>query len=128
MDALRVRAQDINLDFQDLTAANNGGNKVYIRGSRVWRDAGIPYLTDVNVNVFAGGSLRLEPGVEMAFANNTRLDVAGRLESLGLPGEPITLTAQSPLPGAWNGVWVFNPTNGPLAQLPAGLAALTRAN
>lgn len=120
MDAMRVRAQDTDLDFRDLTAANNGGNQVRIRqadfqGSRVWRDAGIPYLTDVNVNVNAGASLLLEPGVQIAFANNTRLDVAGRLESLGLASQPITLTAQFPVQGAWNGVWIVSLTNGPLA-------------
>lgn len=66
-----------------------------------------PYTVFSDVTVIAGGALYIEPGVEILFAPDTVLKIAGGdLLAYGQAGKPVRFTPKTAgsEPGAWQGV------------------------
>jgi PKD repeat protein len=82
-----------------LTAATTvpGGNV-----SGTWDMAGSPYLVNGNITVPAGGTLTIEPGVQVIFQSWYSLTVNGTLNADGTASDPILFTAATS-PG-WLGI------------------------
>jgi uncharacterized repeat protein (TIGR01451 family) len=79
-----------------------------IVGLETWDQAGSPYVVTETVEIQAGGTLIIEPGVEVYFDAGTGIWVAGdgQLLAEGADAEQILFTshAGSPAPGDWNGI------------------------
>ena len=61
-----------------------------------WTAAGSPHVITYTPTVVAGATLRLEPCAEVRIEAGHGLLVAGRLEAIGSPEQPITLAALDP--------------------------------
>lgn len=80
-----------------------------IRGCPTWTVAGSPHVVQGKVTVQSGGSLTIEPGVEVRFASNYNISIggtsagsAGALTAIGTPGSPITFrTDGTSAVGTW---------------------------
>lgn len=79
-----------------------------ITSDTTWTQSGSPYQVQAIVTVHPGVTLTIEPGVQITFANNTRLNVNGTLVAEGRPDSKILFTAANPTPGAWQGVWIYD--------------------
>jgi hypothetical protein len=84
-----------------------------ITSDTTWTQSGSPYQVQTIVTVHPGVTLTIEPGVQVTFADNTRLNVNGTLVAEGRPDSQILFTAANPTPGAWQGVWVYGPSGQP---------------
>ncbi len=62
---------------------------------------GLPYIVDGIEFNDGGDVLKIDPGNTLEFTSNGWLNIRGRLDALGTPTEPITMTAQTKTPGAW---------------------------
>ena len=71
-----------------------------------WTVANSPYLVVASLDVWAGVTLRIEPGVTVKFAPNTLLQVNGELIARGTAARPVifTSTEATPRPGNWRGI------------------------
>lgn len=63
-----------------------------------WTAAMSPIILDGNVVIPAGGTVLLEPGVEVRAMQNSRLNLGGTLITNGTPEENVTFTAPSVFP------------------------------
>lgn len=79
-----------------------------------WTTAGNPYEVTGPVNVLAGVTLMVQPGVEVRFNNSTGLTVHGRLLATGTAAAPIVFTGASATPGAWRGIQIIGTADAPL--------------
>ena len=70
-----------------------------------WKSLNAPYLINGYYKV-SGGTLRLDPGVEMAFDEGAWFVVEGNgtLQSLGTAAEPVIFRGQRAQPGYWDGI------------------------
>jgi len=80
-----------------------------IRHSRSWAALSVPTLLDNGEVVIAGndsGHLTLEPGVELRFAENSRLVVptGAALTAIGTADAPIVLAGDIEAAGSWMGI------------------------
>lgn len=75
-----------------------------ISGDFIWMDT---IRVNGNVTVEASADLAVEPGTYVSIAEACSLRVAGDLNAVGSPGEPIRFVpaAQSPEPGDWAGIY-----------------------
>lgn len=83
-----------------------------------WTRGSSPYIVqDPGVTVETGGTLIIEPGVEVRFEPDTTLEVYGELVAVGTMTRPITFTsnAASPAPGDWWGIAIDYEGAGQLA-------------
>jgi hypothetical protein len=78
-----------------------------ITSNTTWTLSGSPYQVQIIVTVYPGVTLTIEPGVQIIFADNTRLNVNGTLVAEGRLDSQILFTAANPIPGAWQGVWIY---------------------
>lgn len=71
-----------------------------------WTPANSPYLVTASVEVWEGVTLRIEPGVTVRFAANTRLQVNGQLIVRGTAQQPVVFTsaASQPAKGDWGDI------------------------
>ena len=112
---ISVGANDVSTLGANLDVLGNAMDRIYVRGSTVnrsnaaWTNYGVPYFLSAGVFVRGGATMSLEPGTEMRFGPNQRLQVS----TGGATGEPATLNAsgtpEAPIrfvaDGApWNGV------------------------
>lgn len=123
-NAIQLNQPNRDILMSGLSASGNGVNAVFIAGSttmngrRRWTSTGIPYVIDAPVTLVAGDALTLEPGSELQFTANGRLDILGEFNAIGLPNAPITLTGHIRAPGAWAGLTIQGAVVGQaLAQL-----------
>jgi hypothetical protein len=83
-------------------------NAVPITTSATWRDLGVPLVLDGGINptflVNEGGSLTLQPGVQLRFTAGMGLTVnRGALSAVGTATNPIRMEGEGP----WRGINVF---------------------
>lgn len=72
-----------------------------------WAVTEWPYVVTATLSIEAGGSLTIDPGVEVRFQAGTALHVVdGPLLALGDPAQPVSFTADTLAPGRgfWGGV------------------------
>ena len=66
-------------------------------------------------------SLTIDPGVTVAFANGTGIDVrSGSLTANGTSADPIVFTSRTGNPGAWGGIYVASSATASLAHCTIG--------
>jgi hypothetical protein len=77
-----------------------------------WTLASSPYTVcnTFSVTVPQGGSLTIEPGVEVRFDPGAELYVYGQLTAAGAPTLPIKFTGSTLTPGSWNGLQFYGTT------------------
>jgi hypothetical protein len=77
-----------------------------------WTLANSPYsvCNTFSVTVPQGGTLTIEPGVEVRFDAGAELYVYGQLSASGAPTLPITFTGSTATPGSWNGLQFYGTT------------------
>lgn len=81
------------------------GTVVSGNATGVWNLSGSPYWVEGNLLVPSGGSLVIEPGVEVRFRGPYRFLVNGALHASGAPQNWIVFTWDSPVPGnEWRGL------------------------
>jgi hypothetical protein len=93
-------------------AQTNVSGGIYV--NTTWTLAGSPYIVVDTVVVFPGVTLTIDPGVEVRFDNNKRLEIRqGTLIAQGTIIDSITFTSNSPTPspGIWDRVWVNGGTS-----------------
>jgi len=78
----------------------------------VWTPSNSPYLITKNFIVHPNDTLRIEPGVEVRFEENIKLDLRGTLIAMGSVSDSITFTSTSPTPGSWYGIDIKNNLGG----------------
>ncbi|HEY6119988.1 MAG TPA: Calx-beta domain-containing protein [Pyrinomonadaceae bacterium] len=122
-NAIQLNQPPSDILMSGLSASGNGVNAVFIAGGttmndrRQWSFPGIPYVVDAPVTVVGGGALSIEPGSELQFTTNGRMDVHGELKAIGTGNAPITLTGQTKTPGSWTGLSVAGVVDETIAQL-----------
>ncbi len=124
-NAIELVTPATDILLSNLSASGNGTNAVYlyaqgwnVTGQRHWTNPGIPYLIDYLPTNQPGDKLTIDPGSELRFTSNSGLVIGGQLKTIGLPGQPITFTAQTPAPGGWRGIVIDGGTgSNAVAQL-----------
>jgi hypothetical protein len=99
----------LNPQLARLTVSGNGVNAIALgsgtmTGEHRWENAGADYLLTGVQTVGAGATLTIEPGVQVAFAQNAGLTVRGTLQAIGGKTQPITFTGTTKQPGWWSGI------------------------
>ena len=88
--------------------------------SGTWTLAGSPYIVQTVINVPAGQSLTIQPGVNVKFQPATKLTIDGELVASGTSGQPIVFEAtdtnswsdESTTVGGWGGIHYMQYTGG----------------
>ena len=75
--------------------------------STSWTQAGSPYVVTQNINVLAGATLTIDPGVIVRFNSQTGMSVLGRLLAEGNSPNPILITGSQAIPGSWEGIGIY---------------------
>jgi hypothetical protein len=124
LSAVQIDAPLTDLLLSDLSATSNGIDGVhisnvstYMRGQRHWTNPGIPYVIDDQLINEPGDALTIDPGSDLQFVSNTGLNIGGQLKAIGLPDQPITMTARTPTPGGWHGLVIDGGSLNAAAQL-----------
>ena len=114
---ISIGSNDLSTLGPNLDLVGNGDDRFFIRGSWVsravsnWSNYGIPFYATAGLVVRDGATLSLQPGTEIRFAPNTRLQVAvpaagseaGGLVASGTPSAPIRMLADA---GVWGGIFI----------------------
>ena len=88
-------------------------------GDTTWTLAGSPYYVVGDVNVSAGASLAIEPGVQVLFEGYHTLAVFGNLTAVGTPSAPIRFASNASVPftGDWRGIRVQPGANATISHV-----------
>jgi hypothetical protein len=114
---LSVGSDDVSTLGSDLDMTGNDVDRVFVRGSTVarqtstWNQYGIPFFLSAGLQVRDGATLTFQPGTELRFADNTRIQVSlgssgnvlGTLVAVGTPESPIRMVPDA---NTWNGVFI----------------------
>jgi hypothetical protein len=114
---ISIGSDDLSTLGPNLDLLGNGDDRLFIRGSQVsratsaWTNYGIPFYATAGLGVRDGAVLSLEPGSELRFAPNTRLQVAvpaagsepGGLVASGTADAPIRMVPDT---ASWNGIFI----------------------
>gem|GEM_PF-3328602 len=84
-----------------------------------WTLDASPYCVSSSVVVSGGITLTVQPGVEVRFATNTRLQVDGALIAQGTSAAPIKFTSSSPSPAAGSWLQILYSNSATPSQLDA---------
>jgi len=85
-------------------------SQTHIPGGNVngtWTSANSPYIIDGDIEVNAASTLTIDPGVEVTFSDNYRLDVYGQLLAIGTETDSIFFYHVNPL-YYWDGLDFVN--------------------
>jgi RHS repeat-associated protein len=87
-----------------------------ITTNTTWTAAGSPYVLQKGISVKTGATLKVEPGVTVAFAGQYRLGIEGSIKALGTSSNPITFTSTAALsgsgaPGQYGGINIWSGTS-----------------
>ena len=105
--------------------ANNGADSIEIIGESVttvtdfavrrWKNDGVPYVvrSDIKIlfrNSYDASTLFIDPGVTVRFDPATGLTIwsEGPMGVLDARGVIFTSNAQTPIPGDWDGIYIYN--------------------
>lgn len=110
-----------HLHAQSLPSADGGATSAetntvvnaHILTDTVWTLAGSPYQVTTDIQVFPEATLTVEPGVVVQFAQQTMLDVRGKILATGTHSQTILFTGSTPQPGWWDGIHVSGATDAP---------------
>ena len=124
---LRVHADDVSELFSSNTISNlNTDSYLEVSGGTITRDATWPsniqyhILGNITVQGIDGAdeitTLTIEPGAELRFNQNVRLNIGstsgepGALSAVGTADEPIIFTCnqETPAPGDWYGIYLYD--------------------
>lgn len=85
--------EHFSFSFVDNIIANEeyAGVAVYGAGPNVWKDIGIPYIADFEIEIPTGKSVTIEPGVLVKAASGIK--VAGELIVVGSSTNPVIFTS-----------------------------------
>jgi hypothetical protein len=74
-----------------------------------WVVISSPYVVcnSLTASIAQGVTLTIEPGVEVQFQPNARLNVNGTLIAVGTSNAPITFTGVVTTPGSWQGLGIY---------------------
>src|SRR5262249_45093352 len=75
-----------------------------LAGNITWGLAGTPYRLTGNVQVAAGATLTIDPGVVVEADNNWSLEVAGTIRAIGTAAQPITFRKTAASVAGWLGI------------------------
>jgi len=114
---ISIGSDDVSTLGASLDMLDNGVDRVFVRGSAVtrpassWTNYGVPFYLSAGLVVRGGATMSLEPGTELRFAGNTRIQVSvgssgndlATLVASGTPQAPIRMVADA---SAWNGVFI----------------------
>lgn len=116
-----------NMDGTGSTFTSNGKQFVLIRGGKMigdhtWKKMNVPYLVQDVVAAGDGstvGNLVIQPGTTVKFGTDAALILddysSGYIKSIGTSTEPITLTGEFSVAGAWKGICFQS--NNPLNEI-----------
>ena len=95
-----------NPTFANITLTGNVNNVLAsgsgtLLGAHVWEAAGAPYLLLGDIQVAAGASLTVQPGVEVRLAQHAAIDARGVLTAVGTADKQILFTGSTQQPGWW---------------------------
>lgn len=80
-----------------LHASASAGSSTYVKGvistDTTWTLANSPYIVTAPAIVESGATLTIEPGVEVKFAEDSKLTVEGKLQAIGTASNKIKFTA-----------------------------------
>lgn len=80
--------------------------------SGVWEVAGSPYNVNCDLNVPAGQTLEIQPGVEVLFTGHYKFNVFGNLQAIGTEEDSIVFTRAFPTEESrWGGLRFNSPTD-----------------
>ena len=103
--------------LQDVTGQGNDTDAIgwgygTLTGGHVWPALALPYVVTGNLDVAAGASLLIQPGVQIAFTEGMGLSSSGALQAAGTAEAPIRFTGTSKKPGWWGGLAVTGRSGG----------------
>jgi len=122
-NAIQLNQPSTDLLMTDLSASGNGTDGVRLVGGSVfhgqhrWTFPGIPYIVDGPVRTDLGDVLTIDPGNTLQFTSAGWLNIRGRLDAVGTPSEPITMTAQTQTIGGWSGLFIDGGVHEAVAHL-----------
>ncbi len=108
----RIGLSHLNVFSSNLTINGNVDNRVAVEagtagGDVTWHDIGVDYRID-GLYQFTGGNLAINPGVSIAAAAGSELQIGGSatLQAIGTSESPIIMTGEQAGQGQWAGLTV----------------------
>ncbi len=109
-DAVVCSDESCYMTLSNLTVTGNGRNGLVQRTAvghdTLWPNIGLPYFVEGQGGVADGGTLTIEPGVEIRMAQDASFQVHGALYANGTPDKPIIFTGTQAQPGWWERIQV----------------------
>ncbi len=102
--------ESCNMTLTNLQVSGNGLDAVifrsYILGNTTWHNIGLPYVIEGQGGVAEGGTLTLDPGVEVRMAQDASFAVDGVLSAVGTPQQPVVFTGTQAQKVWWKGIQI----------------------
>lgn len=113
MNSIRLKILTLLLTMSCMTISAETPISGMINNDSMLRKSFSPYLVTGNLVVFPAGKLTIEPGVEVRFASNVKLEVRGKLIAEGTKNDTIIFTSNSDIiKGSWTGIEIKNAQGG----------------
>ena len=90
-----------------------------IYANTTWNQAGSPYVISGNLVIFDDVTLAIDPGVEVKFDLEAKIELRGKMTAIGSETDSIHFTSNeiSPARGDWDGIIVLGTSQGATHQL-----------